>query len=243
MSAPAVQIESVSVRFGDWLALDGIDFALPAGAFMTIVGPNGAGKTTLLRCILGLTEPTSGRARVFEKPPLDCPAGWIGYVPQVKTLDRSFPAKAVELVATGMLGRWPARLSRAEREAAMEALEHVGMAALADRTIAKLSGGELQRVYLARALARRPRLITLDEPAAGLDVAGEADMYDVLEKYQARTGATIVMITHDWDASHHHSSHVLVMVRHQVAFGPPEEALKEDILGQAFGHGGHRHRF
>ncbi|MCE5231198.1 metal ABC transporter ATP-binding protein [bacterium] len=241
MSEPALQVDSVSVRFGDWIAIDGINFALPSGAFMTIVGPNGAGKTTLLRCILGLIAPTVGRVLVFGKPPLDCPAGWMGYVPQVKTLDRSFPARAVELVATGMLGSWPARLDRASRDQAMTALEQVKMEGVADRSIAKLSGGELQRVYLARALVREPRLIALDEPAAGMDVTGEADMYAVLEQYQQRTGATVVMITHDWDASHHHSSHVLVMVRHQVAFGPPEEALRESVLGKAFGHGRHKH--
>lgn len=242
MSEPAVQAQSVSVKFGDWVAIEQIDFSLPAGAFMTIVGPNGAGKTTLLRCILGLTAPTQGSVRVFGQAPLDCPAAWMGYVPQLKTLDRSFPARAVELVATGMLGRWPGRLGRAERAGAINALHQVGMESLADRSIAALSGGELQRVYLARALVRHPRLIALDEPAAGMDAPGEADMYSVLEAYQSRTGATVVMITHDWDASHHHSSHVLVMVRHQVAFGPPEDALKESVLGAAFGHGRHKHQ-
>ncbi len=199
------------------------------------------GQTTLLRCVLGLTDPTEGRVSVFDRAPLDCPAGWMGYVPQVKTLDRTFPARAVELVATGLLGRWPGRLGREARAGAMAALRQVGMERLAEHSIATLSGGELQRIYLARALAREPRLIALDEPAAGMDAPGEADMYSVLESYQARTGATIVMITHDWDASHHHSSHVLVMARHQVAFGPPAEALKDTVLREAFGHGRHAH--
>ncbi len=237
----ALRCIDLSVRLGSWLALDRVGLVLPEGAFMTIVGPNGAGKTTLLKCLLGLVEPTGGRIELLGHAPLECPAAWLGYVPQLKTLDRSFPARAIELVATGVLGRWPGWLRGSARAAAQEALERVGMGERALRPISVLSGGELQRVYLARALARRPRLILLDEPAAGMDLAGEADMYAILEDYQSDAGATIVMVTHDWDAARHHSSHVLVLGRQQLAFGTPQEALSEAQLRQAFGHVGHRH--
>jgi zinc transport system ATP-binding protein len=243
----AVAAQGLSVRIGDYRVLDGLDFQLPAGSFMTIVGPNGGGKTTLLRAILGLQAPAAGRIEVLGRAPADLETDWIGYVPQLKTLDRDFPARAIELVATGLLGRWPGRISPADCARAHEALQQVDGVKLASRPLAALSGGELQRVYLARAIVRRPRLILLDEPAAGMDVAGEADLYGILEDYQRhsgphRTGATVIMITHDWDATRHHSSHVLVLNRRLISFGPPAEALGEGHLERAFGHVGHPHK-
>lgn len=239
---PVLEARGLSVRFGDYIALEGIDFVLPEGAFMTIIGPNGGGKSTLLRAALGLVEPLAGETRTFGMPPRKVDPRWIGYVPQVKTLDRHFPARSEELVATGLLNRWPGKLSPAEREKTDAALAQVDGVRLARRPLAGLSGGELQRVYLARAIVRRPRLILLDEPAAGMDVSGEADMYAILEQYQKQSGATVVMITHDWDAVHHHASHVLVLNRHLIGFGPPAEALSEKFLERAFGHVGHPHK-
>jgi zinc transport system ATP-binding protein len=239
---PAIEVHNLSVRFGDYNVLDGLTFSLPAGAFLTIIGPNGGGKTTLLRTILGLRSPAAGRVTVLGRSPERLEAGWIGYVPQLKTLDRRFPARAVELVATGLLARWPGRLSTAQRREATAALEQVDGARLAERPLAALSGGELQRVYLARAMVRRPRLILLDEPAAGMDVSGEADLYAILEAYQKTSDATVLMITHDWDATHHHASHVLVLNRHLISFGPPGEALAEEHLERAYGHIGHPHK-
>jgi zinc transport system ATP-binding protein len=241
-AAPALAVSGLSVRLGDYTALEGIDLTLPAGAFMTIIGPNGGGKTTLLGTVLGLIEPLTGQVRVWGLAPRRVDPRWIGHVPQLKTLDRRFPARAEELVATGLLAHWPARLRPEERERVRRALEQVDGTHLARRALAALSGGELQRVYLARAIVRRPRLILLDEPAAGMDVTGEADMYGILEQYQAASGATIVMITHDWDAARHHATHVLVLNRHLIGFGPPGEALSEHHLERAFGHVGHPHR-
>jgi zinc transport system ATP-binding protein len=229
------------VRFGEYQALDAISLRLPEGAFMAIIGPNGAGKSTFLKALLGLLEPTSGSVRVLGNAPRSVPRESIGYVPQIKTLERSFPAVALDLVLTGLLGRWPWRVRAAERSLALGAMERTTTAHLAERPIGHLSGGELQRVYLARSLVRRPRLILLDEPASGMDALGEADMYDRLEDYQGETGATVLMITHDWQVARHHADFVFVMDRHLVSFGPPDESLTEDHLRQAFGHAGHTH--
>lgn len=241
MSVLAIDVEALSVRLGRHLALDRLTLALPEGAFLAILGPNGGGKTTLLKVLLGLIAPNEGRARVFGQAPADVAPQWIGYVPQVKTLDRSFPALSLELVVSGLRARWPARIGRSERQAALEALGRVGAAHLADRPIAQLSGGELQRVFLARSFARGPRLVLLDEPAAGMDVAGEADMYALLEAYQRTSGATVLMVTHDWEAARHHAGHVLVLNRRAISFGPPAAALGEAFMRQAFGHIGHDH--
>jgi zinc transport system ATP-binding protein len=104
-----------------------------------------------------------------------------------------------------------------------------------------LSGGELQRVYLARSLVREPRLLVLDEPVAGIDAVGEQDMQRVLEVYRHRTRATVLMVTHDWETAYHHATHVLVLSRRQIAFGPPAAALTDEVLRRAFGHIDHPH--
>jgi len=239
--APAVLCEDLGLRLGEHQTLEHLDLRFAAGSSCAIVGPNGAGKSSLLRVLLGLLPPSSGRAQVLGKPAGATPAAWIGYVPQVKTLDRRFPALPIELVATGCRPRWPWRLRGGRRERAEAALREVGMEALAQRPLARLSGGELQRVYLARALVREPRLILLDEPATGMDLSAEADMYDILESYQRRSGATVVMVTHDWGAAQHHADTVLVLHRRLIALDTPEAALTEEHLSRAFGHLGHDH--
>ncbi|GAB5601575.1 ABC transporter ATP-binding protein [Thermus sp. FJN-A] len=235
----ALEVQGLSVRFGEFQALEGVSFRVPEGAFVAIVGPNGAGKSTLLKAVLGLV-PFRGEVRVYGRPLAEAEPLWFGYVPQIKTFDRTFPALALELVATGLLRRWPFRLSPEVRRKAQAALERVGAGALAERSLGRLSGGQLQRVYLARALIRNPRLLLLDEPATGVDRVGEVDLYRYLEAYQKASGATVLMITHDWEAAHH-ASHVLVLNRRVVGFGPPERALTEECLRQAFGHLGHAH--
>ncbi len=237
----AVEFGNVSVRYGSFAALDRVSLRIPEGAFVAIIGPNGAGKSTLLKLILGLLRPSEGEVRVFGRPALKVPAEWLGYVPQFKTLDRSFPALSLELVASGQRRRWPFRLSAREREAALAALRRVRGEELAGRRLSRLSGGELQRVYLARAFVRRPRMLLLDEPATGMDVLGEADMYRMLEQYQREHRATVLMITHDWEAARYHATHVLVLNRRVIGFGPPERALSDECLRRAFGHVGHPH--
>ena len=245
----AVQAQNFSVRFGDFQALDSIQLEVPQGAFVAIVGPNGAGKSTLLKSLLGITvgvhkdgsSHISGSVKVFGRSPDQTSAGQVGYVPQVKSFDRSFPALALEVVVSGLRRSWPFWISKAERLKAGEMLEQVGASHLAERRLGRLSGGELQRVYLARALVRQPKLMLLDEPATGVDAVGEADLYRHLETYQRQTGATVMMITHDWEAAQHHASAVLLMNRRVIAYGLPADVMCHDCLAQAFGHVGHKH--
>ncbi|MER3444503.1 MAG: ABC transporter ATP-binding protein [Meiothermus sp.] len=249
MGALAVQTFELGVRFGDFQALYGVNLAISPGSFVAIVGPNGAGKSTLLKVLLGLDPGNlrdgearlTGRTEVFGQAPKALPPGWVGYVPQVKSFDRSFPALALEVVVSGLRRAWPFRITPHEREVATAALEQVGAAHLAGRRLGRLSGGELQRVYLARSLVRRPRLLMLDEPATGVDAVGEADLYRHLEAYQQQSGATVLMITHDWEAASHHASHVLLLNRTVIAYDLPAVALCHECLSRAFGHVGHAH--
>jgi zinc transport system ATP-binding protein len=235
----AVAMKDVTVRFGNVTALENISFETAPGAFVAILGPNGCGKTTLLKTIIGLIRPDSGTVTVFGKSPGELSGMEIGYVPQTKHLDRSFPAQAIEVVATGILGRWPVRLAGSLRQQALEALHATGVAHLAERQVSALSGGELQRVYLARSFVRSPRLLLLDEPAAGMDIAGEAAMYHLIEGYLKGHQATVFMITHDWEGARLHASHVLLLNRSLMDFAPPHEIELEERLLHMFGHRGH----
>jgi len=237
----AVKTSGLTVDLGKHRALENVDLVVEEGSFVVIAGPNGGGKTTLLRALLGLVAPSSGTAQVFDQPPARVPPGWIGYVPQFKSLDRSFPALSCELVASGIKHSWPWRVSRQAHNEAEKALAMVGGSHLEHRPLRELSGGELQRVYLARALVRQPRLILLDEPATGIDVAGESDMYRILDDYSSTQRATILMVTHDWMAAHHHASHALLLNNRVVSYGLAVQALSNANLISAFGHAAHAH--
>ena len=237
---PVIHMHRVGVRLGDAVVLEEVSLEVAAGCFLAIVGPNGAGKSTLVKVALGLLTPQRGHAALFGEVAGAHPER-IGYVPQLKTFDRTFPATAIELVSTGLRRRWPGRVTRSERELARAALSRVGAERLERRQLARLSGGELQRAYLARALVRRPQLVLLDEPAAGVDYLAEHDLYDLLERYQGDTGATVAMVTHDLAAARFHADRVLVLNRRVHGFGTPDEVLCEPCLEAAFGHRGHHH--
>jgi zinc transport system ATP-binding protein len=241
MSRPVVEAEGLGVVLGAHRVLEDLTFSVPEGALVSIVGPNGAGKTTLLRALLGLVLPETGSVRVFGQDPRMAGPEGVSYVPQIKTLDRRFPSLAIELVLSGLRRNWPGPIGKRDREAALRACRLVASEHLAWKAIPNLSGGEMQRVYLARALVGEPRLILLDEPVTGIDAVGEQDLYACLEEYRRRKNATIFIITHDWQVASYHSSHVLLLNRKQIGFGPPSEALGEAYLRRAYGHLGHLH--
>ncbi len=231
----AVHVHQLSLFLGESEALADISCCIQEGEFVAVLGPNGAGKSTFLKVLLGLLEPSRGSVRVLDRPPRQVEPQWIGYVPQAKTLDRGFPAIATELVVTGLHRSWVRRLRDSDREAALAALTLVGAAHLAERPLGSLSGGELQRIYLARALARKPRLILLDEPATGIDAVGETDFYRLLDHYRLANKATILMVTHDWEVASHHACRVMVLNHRLIGFGEPGEAMCEECLRNAYG--------
>jgi zinc transport system ATP-binding protein len=236
-----VEVERLTVQFGEHYALKNINLKIAENSFVAVVGPNGAGKTTFFKVLLGLVFPTSGRVTLFNKAPQKISPKKIGYVPQVKTMDRFFPALAIELVLTGLSNGWPWLMKRDLKNKALDALEKVGAKSLAYCSLSKLSGGEIQRICLARGIVRQPELVMLDEPATGIDAIGEQDLYRMLEDYQKSSRATILMITHDWHAATHHADQVLLLNRKQVSFGTPQNVLTEENLRIAFGHVGHKH--
>lgn len=236
-----IEVRDLSVRLGGRPVLDGIRFQLEKGDFLAVLGPNGGGKSTLVKTILGTVHPSSGSIRFDHGPSTGGGRPSIGYVPQIKTMDRSFPARSIELVATARTGRWPWRIGGDLLVDTETALERAGASHLAQRPLSGLSGGELQRIYLARAILGHPEILLLDEPEAGVDAAGSSSLFDVVDELAGTQTSTIVMVTHDWDVARHHASHVLLVNRLQIAFGRPDQALTEDALRRAFGHVGHGH--
>lgn len=237
----AVEIRNLTVAKGGFRALENVELTLEQGEFAAILGPNGAGKTTLIKAILGLERPIAGEILLFGKSRRQMAPGDIGYVAQFKTLDKTFPAVTCDLVASGLARTWPWRISPQVHMAVAEALSFVSATDLCHKPLKWLSGGELQRVYLARALVRKPRLLLLDEPATGIDPAGELDMYHVLENYIKEKNAAALVVTHDWLAARHHASKAILLNKRVISVGKPSEALLDEYMRAAFGHEGHFH--
>jgi zinc transport system ATP-binding protein len=242
MESYVVEIENLSLRYLKYTALSGLNLLIPHGSFVSIVGPNGAGKTTLLKLLLGIVSPTEGSVKVLGKKPETLSPFALGYVPQIKTLDRTFPAIPLELVSTGVTARWAGAINKKQKEEVMSALNQVGILSLAESPLNRLSGGELQRVYLARALIRKPKLLILDEPAMGIDWVAEKDIHKIIDEYKAGTGAAVIMVTHDWESAYHHADYVLMLNREKICFDKPEVAFKEECISRTFGHVGHMHK-
>ena len=239
MTVPGFEVENLTVEYGRFTALAGVELSVPAGAFLAVLGPNGAGKSTLVKAALGLVPVVSGAIRFRGLSRAALGPSLIGYVPQAKTLDRSFPALAIEVVASGITRRWPFRLTSKQRASAMALLGRVGMADVATRPISRLSGGQLQRVFLARGLAGDPEFVLLDEPATGVDTPAEEDLYRILLEYREARGATVVMVTHDWEVARRHADLAVLLNRIQVGFGPPADVLTPERLRAAYRHAGH----
>jgi zinc transport system ATP-binding protein len=194
-----VKLENVWVQYNGVPVLEGINLSVLQDDFLGIIGPNGGGKTTLLKVILGLTKPVRGSVTVLGKEP-EKSRNKIGYVPQYNLFDRAFPVDVQDVVLMGrysMTGLFR-RYDREDRERSEEALKTVGMLEHKDRQVGSLSGGELQRVLIARALVADPKLLLLDEPTASVDPAMQTEFYELLERLKQRMA--IILVSHDISA-------------------------------------------
>lgn len=187
-------IDSLTAGYEEKIVLKDITMAVEENDFIGIIGPNGGGKTTLLKVILGLLRPLSGR---IDYSPGNLRINQIGYMPQVALGDSLFPVTAEDVVLSGMMHSMGAtgRMGRKEKTRAREVMDELGLTSLARQALNELSGGQLQRVYLARAVSGSPRLLLLDEPATFVDNTFEADFYEKLRLLNSRM--TIMMVSHD----------------------------------------------
>jgi zinc transport system ATP-binding protein len=192
----AIDVSNLSFQIGSTLILEKVTFHVKNGELLGIFGPNGGGKTTLLKLLLGFLKPTSGSIKIIGSSPEQA-RRHIGYVPQITRFDRKFPISVLEVVCMGLLCKltWYGSLSHKNKTKALDALSIVGLASFAGRPFFSLSGGQAQRVLLARAIVNEPKLLFLDEPTASVDPGAEAQIHELLLKLKRHV--TILMVSHD----------------------------------------------
>lgn len=227
---PIVEFEDVDFAYQNTPVLEQISLQIHPGEFIGIIGPNGGGKTTLLKLIMGFLKPTRGNITVFGSPPRYGTQNPIAYVPQSLRFDKQFPISVLEVVLSGCLSRlpWYGRFREEEKEAAYRALELVGLPHLCHCSFGKLSGGQAQRVLIARALVSNPQLLLLDEPTASVDSRAQADIYSIL--HQLHASMTILMVTHDLKAAVDTVKRVLCVQGTLVSM-KPEEVCEHFAIG------------
>ena len=218
---PLIEARGLSFRAHGRAIIEDVDLVIDPGEIVTIIGPNGAGKTTLLRLLIGVLEPTAGEIR--RRPGLVT-----GYTPQRLVIDPTLPLPVDRFLALG---------ADAPREERNRMLRTVGLPGFGGAPMARLSGGELQRAALARALLRRPELLVLDEPTQGLDQPGEAAFYRLIDRVRRETGAGVLMVSHDIHVVMSEADRVICLNRHVCCAGTPVQVAEAPEYHALFGAG------
>jgi len=233
VTEPAVCFKEVSFSYGNQCALEGVDFDIEVGDFVSFIGPNGGGKTTLLKLILGLLQPDSGVVQVFGQGPSTV-RGRVGYMPQRPRFDPLFPVSVFEVVLMGCLrsgSEWGG-YGASDKDRGRKALSEVGLDEERKRPFGSLSGGQQQRALIARALVSEPEILLLDEPTANLDVHVEGELYELLERINQRM--TIVLVSHDLGFVAR-SVRTVVCVNQKVRVHPTTEQITADAVREIYG--------
>ncbi len=234
-AAMPLVIDDLTVAYHRKPVLWDVNVELPPGKLVGIIGPNGAGKSTLIKAVLDLVPAASGRVLVFGKP-YRKNRHRVGYVPQRESVDWDFPVSAVDVVAMGLYGRigWCLPVTRKYRRIALEALDRVGIADLANRQISHLSGGQQQRTFLARALVQNADLYLMDEPFAAVDAATERAIVEILQELR-RAGKTMVIVHHDLHTVPEYFDHVILLNMRVVAMGPTRDVFTTENVQKTYG--------
>jgi len=238
LTAPAaIEITDLHVSFDRRPVLEGVTLRIRTGDIVALIGPNGSGKTTLLRTMLGLQKPDRGSVRLFGERDVGKATPRVGYVPQRLALDRGFVLSVREFLA---LSRRDTRHWFWQRHKRTDSLlggllPELGVTALLDQPVARLSGGQLQRVLIAFSLLREPSLLLLDEPTAGVDTPGEAGFYELIAEIHRRHRMTVVLVSHDLSMVYRHATWVYALNRVVCCEGPPEEVMNAESLKSAYG--------
>ncbi|MDR1759351.1 MAG: metal ABC transporter ATP-binding protein [Fibrobacter sp.] len=220
----AIEIRNMNFSYGNTPALENVSFSVSEGDFLGIIGPNGGGKTTLLKLMLGLLKPDTGEVKIFSEKPLSN-KNRVGYVPQNTHQNVSFPITAAECVATGLVGM------KKNSKKVLETLELVNMENGAGKRLSSFSGGERQRILIARALVSDPQILFLDEASSNIDFLGQDEFYRLLEKLNSRM--TIVVVSHDMAALSKRIKSI-VCVNRTVHFHPNSK-ITSKILEEVYG--------
>jgi len=242
----ALLVTNLSVEYPQAIgkAVDAVSFALEKGSISVLIGPNGSGKSSSIKAILGLV-PFSGEVLFFGKS-LEKSRGHVGYVPQRYSVDATVPVTVSEFLVLGLL---TCKHSAKEKQAMIRSvLKKVNLLGREKAKITDLSGGQLQRLLLARAIIHAPKFLILDEPEAGVDVGGEQLFYELLKKLAKEDGVTILLASHEVSLVHQFADAVVCMNKKLICYGKPKKVLTEDTFKKLYGtgvsyysHGGHTH--
>lgn len=238
---PIIQVSDAAVTLGRRTIWQKVDLTVQPGEFLAILGPNGAGKSTLLKAILGLLPLSTGTISVLGKPARRGNAA-IGYVPQRRHFEADVHVRGRSIVQLGLNGNhWgltvPFLQPRQARENARlvaEVIEMVGATSYADRPIGELSGGEQQRLLIAQALVRRPRMLALDEPLDSLDLRNQQGIAGVIRRISRETGAAVLLVAHDINPILSAVDRVVYVAHGQVAIGTPEAVITTETLSRLY---------
>jgi zinc/manganese transport system ATP-binding protein len=240
-SAPAVEMVDAAVRLGGRTIWSDVNLRVEPGQFVAILGPNAAGKSTLVRALLGLIPLSRGRASVLGGPP-GAHHAQIGYLPQRRVFDASTRVRGIDLVRLGLDGhRWGIPLPRfgrahsAERQRVEELIELVGAGDYAHRPIGECSGGEQQRLLIAQALARRPRMLILDEPLDSLDLPNQAAVAALVQRLCRADHIAVLLVAHDVNPLAPYLDRVLYLAGGRAALGTPHEVVTSETLSRLYG--------
>jgi zinc/manganese transport system ATP-binding protein len=242
MSGEAIRLEGATARRGGRAVWSGVDLSVRQGEFVAVLGPNGSGKSTLVHVLLGLLTLSEGSATVLSGRPGSANAK-IGYLPQRRSFDAGTRVRGLDVVRLGLDGtRWglplPARISPAGRAAARrveEAIELVGAGPYAARPIGALSGGEQQRLLIAQALVRRPRLLLLDEPLDSLDLSNQGAVAALVQRICEIEGVTVLLVAHDVNPILSYLDRVVYFAAGGSVEGTPREVITAPTLSRLYG--------
>lgn len=224
----AISVENLTVSYGNIGAVNDLNLEIEKGEFLGIIGPNGGGKTTLINAVLGIIKPVCGKIKILEND-VKKARSKIGYVPQTAQVDRDFPITVSETVLSAFLksGLHPLKkFSKEEKERAMEVLALVGISEKSKHLISELSGGEFQKLLIARALVTNPVILLLDEPTSNIDKESRENIYSLLKNLN-KNGVTVIMVTHDLQSINRIFSRIVYINQSVLYDGLPSDFLKE----------------
>lgn len=233
MKEKAIEISGIDVYYGEVRALQDVSLSIKEGDYLAIMGPNGGGKSTFLKSILGLTPIDKGHIKIFGKEGKKN-LHLIGYVPQVSNVDKDFPITLIEVVLLGTQKTGLSffhRYTKEDIKKAEEFIELVGLKGMEERRISQLSGGEFQKMLIARALITKPKILLLDEPTASVDAKSSRDIYDLLGKLNK--DITILLVTHNVLAISSYVKELACLNETLVYHGEP--SLTEDVVSKMYG--------
>jgi zinc/manganese transport system ATP-binding protein len=242
----AVEVRGATVRLGGRAVLSDVDLGVGRGTFVAVLGPNGAGKSTLMKAILGLVPLAAGEIAVLGRTPPEA-RSQVGYLPQRHGFDSSVRIRGVDLVRLGLDGtRWgipfPVALTadgrhrrRAERERVEQVIDLVDAGAYATRPIGELSGGEQQRLLIAQALVREPKLLILDEPLDSLDIPNQAAVAALIRTVCSAAGVAVLLVAHDVNPLLGYLDRVVYLAGGHAVAGPVEEVITAPTLSRLYG--------